>query len=201
MVICSNSVSGATAIEKAFFFLSCLLWDWALTWGVYFFGPFVYFIDFLLSAMEGFRLPVGGGVGSSIPDLNVPPIPDLNGPPPEAPLPQPAEDVYHEKDPDRIKAILERKKAERDASAVSNTKAEILTKIKEIVEGVNHQKKEECISEVNKNFLKRILENKKVERAALKGGLNQIYTARKGGYLSNKSTIKDLIKKDLDGDL
>lgn len=174
---------GRLLLKRLFFFLSCLLWDWALTWGVYFFGPFVYFIDFLLSATEGFRLPVGGGVGSSIPDFNVPP-----------PLPQPAEDVYHEKDPDRIKAILERKKAERDASAVSNTKAEILTKIKDIVEGVNHQKKEECISEVNKNFLKRILENKKVER-------NQIYTARKGGYLSNKSTIKDLIKKYLDGDL
>lgn len=147
---------GRLLLKRLFFFLSCLLWDWALTWGVYFFGPFVYFIDFLLSATEGFRLPVGGGVGSSIPDFNVPP--------PEAPLPQPAEDVYHEKDPDRIKAILERKKAERDASAVSNTKAEILTKIKDIVEGVNHQKKEECISEVNKNFLKRILENKKVER-------------------------------------
>nr|YP_010722486.1 ribosomal protein S14 [Cuminum cyminum]WDV16680.1 ribosomal protein S14 [Cuminum cyminum] len=65
-------------------------------------------------AMEGFRLPVGGGVGSS--------IPDLNGPPPEAP-PQPAEDVYYEKEPDRIKAILGRKKAEKDASAVSNRKA------------------------------------------------------------------------------
>lgn len=65
--------------------------------------------------MEGFRLPVGGGVGSS--------IPDLNGPPPEAPPPQPAEDVYYEKEPDRIKAILERKKAEKDASAVSDRKA------------------------------------------------------------------------------
>ena len=39
------------------------------------------------------------------------------------PPPQPAEDVYYEKEPDRIKAILERKKAEKDASAVSNRKA------------------------------------------------------------------------------
>ncbi|KAL8109004.1 hypothetical protein AgCh_025195 [Apium graveolens] len=37
--------------------------------------------------------------------------------------PQPAEDVYYEKEPDRRKAILERKKAEKDASAASNRKA------------------------------------------------------------------------------
>lgn len=87
--------------------------------------------------------------------------------------------------------------------AVSNTKAEILTKIKEIVEetlGVDYPKKEECISEVNKNFLEKIIENKRVERLALKKGLNQIEKALKGGYLSNKSTIEDFLKKDLDGD-
>ncbi|KAL8101451.1 hypothetical protein AgCh_033383 [Apium graveolens] len=37
--------------------------------------------------------------------------------------PQPAEDVYYEKEPDRRKAILERKKAEKDDSAASNRKA------------------------------------------------------------------------------
>lgn len=95
-----------------FFFLSCLLLGWALTWGVYFFGPFVYFIYFFIWRISSprrrrCRLVYSGS----------------QRPPAWGSPPQPAEDVYYEKEPDRIKAILERKKAEKDASAASNRKA------------------------------------------------------------------------------
>ena len=57
------------------------LWNLGLTWGAPFLALFVdYWLDFLLSAMEGFPLSMGGcGASSS----KQPGLPDLNLPPPE----------------------------------------------------------------------------------------------------------------------
>ena len=63
------------------------LWDWGLTWGAFFFAPFVEFLDFMLSAMmDKAPLSIGSGALSIMPSNR--PLLDLNLPP--APEPEPA---------------------------------------------------------------------------------------------------------------
>lgn len=80
-------------LSMALVLLSRFLFYFGLPWGASFFIPFVNWIHWVLSAMEGFPLPFGDGgseAGPSSPplhDLNFPPI---SSPEPEAHEPEPA---------------------------------------------------------------------------------------------------------------
>lgn len=127
------------------------------------------------------------------------PLPDLDAP-------VEPEDLYNEKDPNRLKEILERQKEERYATEVSTTKEKILDEIKKLFDetvGTDHLdslKKDQCVTEVNDKYLKWVLRNKRDVRMALKKGLKQIYEP-KPGYLSNDRMIQNGIRNFCNGDL
>lgn len=112
-------------ISAAVLFTTQTLLGFFLTWWGPGFVSFFSWLDFVLSAMEKMPLSIGGG-GSGVGPSNRPLL-DLNLPP--APEPEPAppgeEDLYNEKDPNRIKCIIGKQKQERHAIEVSNTKKKI----------------------------------------------------------------------------
>ena len=146
-------------ISAAVLFTTQTLLGFFLTWWGPGFVSFFSWLGFVLSAMEKIPLSVGGGVGPSnrpLLDLNLPPAPE-----PE-PAPPGEEALYNEKDPNRIKCIIEKQKQERE---VSNTKNKIFHEKKKFDETMgmivlHHFKRKKGIRRVNKKCLSVILENK-----------------------------------------
>jgi hypothetical protein len=83
--------------------ITCVLWDWGLTWGAAFFAPFLDLLDWVLSVMDRIPLSVGGG-GSSSKEI----LPDLN----DTPTEEDREDPREQKKSEIAATLLEHKLGE-----------------------------------------------------------------------------------------